>query len=51
MSSGTLRCPRCGFNLPPLARMCDRCEFEWHDVERIGDDMRLTLRPRRKEGA
>jgi len=20
------------FNLPPLARMCDRCEFEWRDV-------------------
>jgi hypothetical protein len=35
------------FNLPPLARMCDRCEFEWRDVARIGDDLRLTLRPRR----
>jgi diaminohydroxyphosphoribosylaminopyrimidine deaminase/5-amino-6-(5-phosphoribosylamino)uracil reductase len=35
------------FNLPRLARMCDRCEFEWRDVARIGDDLRLTLRPRR----
>ena len=35
------------FNLPPLSRMCDRCEFEWRDVARIGDDLRLTLRPRR----
>ena len=35
------------FNLPPLARMCDRCEFEWRDVARIGDDLRLTLRPRK----
>jgi len=35
------------FNLPLLARMCDRCEFEWRDVARIGDDLRLTLRPRR----
>jgi diaminohydroxyphosphoribosylaminopyrimidine deaminase/5-amino-6-(5-phosphoribosylamino)uracil reductase len=37
------------FNLPRLARMCDRCEFEWRDVARIGDDLRLTLRPRRGE--
>ncbi len=37
------------FNLPPLARMCDRCEFEWREVARIGDDLRLTLRPRRGE--
>ena len=36
------------FNLPPLARMCDRCEFEWRDVARIGDDLRLTLRPKRR---
>jgi diaminohydroxyphosphoribosylaminopyrimidine deaminase/5-amino-6-(5-phosphoribosylamino)uracil reductase len=35
------------FNLPPLARMCDRCEFEWRDVARVGDDLRLTLRPRK----
>jgi len=35
------------FNLPPLSRMCDRCEFEWRDVVRIGDDLRLTLRPKR----
>ncbi len=35
------------FNLPRLERMCDRCEFEWREVARIGDDLRLTLRPRR----
>ncbi len=38
------------FNLPALERMCDRCEFEWRDVERVGDDLRLTLRPRIKGG-
>ncbi len=37
------------FNMPALERMCDRCEFEWHDVDRVGDDLRLTLRPRRNE--
>jgi diaminohydroxyphosphoribosylaminopyrimidine deaminase/5-amino-6-(5-phosphoribosylamino)uracil reductase len=36
------------FNLPTLERMCDRCEFEWRDVARIGDDLRLTLRPRKR---
>jgi diaminohydroxyphosphoribosylaminopyrimidine deaminase/5-amino-6-(5-phosphoribosylamino)uracil reductase len=36
------------FNLPPLSRMCDRCEFEWRDVARIGDDLRLTLRPKKR---
>jgi diaminohydroxyphosphoribosylaminopyrimidine deaminase/5-amino-6-(5-phosphoribosylamino)uracil reductase len=35
------------FHMPPLSRMCDRCEFEWRDVVRIGDDLRLTLRPKR----
>lgn len=35
------------FNLPQLERMCDRCEFEWRGVEHVGDDLRLTLRPRR----
>jgi diaminohydroxyphosphoribosylaminopyrimidine deaminase/5-amino-6-(5-phosphoribosylamino)uracil reductase len=35
------------FKLPHLERMCDRCEFEWRDVARVGDDLRLTLRPRR----
>jgi diaminohydroxyphosphoribosylaminopyrimidine deaminase / 5-amino-6-(5-phosphoribosylamino)uracil reductase len=35
------------FRLPALERMCDRCEFEWRDVARIGADLRLTLRPRR----
>ena len=36
------------FHLPALERMCDRGEFLWHEVERVGDDLRLTLRPRRK---
>jgi len=27
--------------------MCDRCEFEWRGVEHVGDDLRLTLRPKR----
>jgi diaminohydroxyphosphoribosylaminopyrimidine deaminase/5-amino-6-(5-phosphoribosylamino)uracil reductase len=35
------------FNLPQLERMCDRCEFEWRDVQRVGDDLRLTLRPKK----
>ena len=35
------------FNLPQLERMCDRCEFEWRGVEHVGDDLRLTLRPKR----
>jgi hypothetical protein len=30
--------------------MCDRCEFEWRDVARIGDDLRLTLRPKKRGG-
>lgn len=34
------------FHLPELERMCDRREFEWRDVRRVGDDLRLTLRPR-----
>jgi diaminohydroxyphosphoribosylaminopyrimidine deaminase/5-amino-6-(5-phosphoribosylamino)uracil reductase len=38
------------FNMPALERMCDRCEFEWRDVDRVGADLRLTLRPRRREG-
>jgi diaminohydroxyphosphoribosylaminopyrimidine deaminase/5-amino-6-(5-phosphoribosylamino)uracil reductase len=38
------------FNLPPLSRMCDRCEFEWRDVARIGGDLRLTLRPKKRGG-
>jgi len=37
------------FTLPAIERMCDRSEFEWRDVERVGDDLRLTLRPRRRE--
>jgi len=37
------------FNMPVLERMSDRREFEWRVVERIGDDLRLTLRPRRRE--
>jgi diaminohydroxyphosphoribosylaminopyrimidine deaminase/5-amino-6-(5-phosphoribosylamino)uracil reductase len=38
------------FNMPALERMCDRCEFEWRDVNRVGNDLRLTLRPLRREG-
>ena len=38
------------FNMPALERMSDRCEFEWREVDRVGDDLRLTLRPRRREG-
>jgi diaminohydroxyphosphoribosylaminopyrimidine deaminase/5-amino-6-(5-phosphoribosylamino)uracil reductase len=38
------------FKLPALERMCDRCEFEWRDVERVGEDLRLTLRPRAPGG-
>jgi diaminohydroxyphosphoribosylaminopyrimidine deaminase/5-amino-6-(5-phosphoribosylamino)uracil reductase len=34
------------FRMPALERMCDRCEFAWRDVERVGDDLRLTLRPK-----
>jgi len=37
------------FNMPALERMCDRCEFTWREVDRVGDDLRLTLRPRRRE--
>jgi diaminohydroxyphosphoribosylaminopyrimidine deaminase/5-amino-6-(5-phosphoribosylamino)uracil reductase len=37
------------FNMPSLEHMCDRREFEWRAVERIGDDLRLTLRPRHRE--
>jgi diaminohydroxyphosphoribosylaminopyrimidine deaminase/5-amino-6-(5-phosphoribosylamino)uracil reductase len=37
------------FNIPALERMSDRCELEWREVERVGDDLRLTLRPRRRE--
>jgi diaminohydroxyphosphoribosylaminopyrimidine deaminase/5-amino-6-(5-phosphoribosylamino)uracil reductase len=38
------------FQMPELERMCDRCEFEFREVGRVGDDLRLTLRPRRHEG-
>jgi diaminohydroxyphosphoribosylaminopyrimidine deaminase/5-amino-6-(5-phosphoribosylamino)uracil reductase len=39
------------FHIPALERMCDRREFQWHDVERVGEDLRLTLRPQRKGSA
>ena len=35
------------FNLPPLASLEDKARLAWHDVRRIGDDLRLTLRPAR----
>ena len=34
----------------PLRALGERCEFVWRDVRRIGDDLRLTLRPRRGRG-
>jgi diaminohydroxyphosphoribosylaminopyrimidine deaminase/5-amino-6-(5-phosphoribosylamino)uracil reductase len=36
-------------NLPLLERMNGRPEFDWHDVRRVGRDLRLTLRPRPPE--
>jgi diaminohydroxyphosphoribosylaminopyrimidine deaminase/5-amino-6-(5-phosphoribosylamino)uracil reductase len=35
--------------LPLLERMSGRPEFDWHDVRRVGRDLRLTLRPRPPE--
>jgi diaminohydroxyphosphoribosylaminopyrimidine deaminase/5-amino-6-(5-phosphoribosylamino)uracil reductase len=31
--------------LPPLQSLSMRNDLEWHDVRRIGGDLRLTLRP------
>ena len=33
------------FRLPPLERMTDRYDFLVHDADRIGDDLRVVLRP------
>lgn len=33
------------FRLPPLERMTDRYDFRVHDADRIGDDLRVVLRP------
>jgi len=33
------------FRLPPLERMTDRYDFRIHDADRIGDDLRVVLRP------
>jgi diaminohydroxyphosphoribosylaminopyrimidine deaminase/5-amino-6-(5-phosphoribosylamino)uracil reductase len=38
---------RGSFELPPLQSLAMRSDFEWHDVRRIGSDLRLTLRPQR----
>lgn len=35
--------------LPLLERMSGRPEFDWHDVRRVGRDLRLTMRPRPPE--
>ncbi|HEY1075366.1 MAG TPA: bifunctional diaminohydroxyphosphoribosylaminopyrimidine deaminase/5-amino-6-(5-phosphoribosylamino)uracil reductase RibD [Fontimonas sp.] len=32
--------------LPGLERLSERIVLEWQDVRRVGDDLRLTLRPR-----
>lgn len=32
------------FHLPPLTRLQDAPAFRWHDVQRIGDDVRLIAR-------
>lgn len=37
------------FRLPPLERMTDRYDFRVHDVDRIGDDLRVVLRPQGAE--
>jgi diaminohydroxyphosphoribosylaminopyrimidine deaminase/5-amino-6-(5-phosphoribosylamino)uracil reductase len=38
------------FRLPVVERMADRYEFRTRDVARIGDDLRVVLRPQRAEG-
>jgi diaminohydroxyphosphoribosylaminopyrimidine deaminase/5-amino-6-(5-phosphoribosylamino)uracil reductase len=37
------------FRLPPLERMTDRYDFRVHDADRIGDDLRVVLRPQGAE--
>ncbi len=32
--------------LPGIGSMADRLDWRWHEVRRIGDDLRLTLRPK-----
>jgi diaminohydroxyphosphoribosylaminopyrimidine deaminase/5-amino-6-(5-phosphoribosylamino)uracil reductase len=32
--------------LPPLQTLAMRSDLDWHDVRRVGGDLRLTLRPR-----
>jgi len=36
--------------LPPLQSLSMRSDLEWHDVRRIGSDLRLTLRPLENKG-
>ncbi len=35
------------FSLPGLEKMQDRIELEWVDVRQVGNDLRLTVRPKR----
>jgi diaminohydroxyphosphoribosylaminopyrimidine deaminase/5-amino-6-(5-phosphoribosylamino)uracil reductase len=37
---------RAMLTLPALERMSDRREYRWVDVRNVGEDLRLTLRPR-----
>jgi diaminohydroxyphosphoribosylaminopyrimidine deaminase/5-amino-6-(5-phosphoribosylamino)uracil reductase len=38
---------RAMLQLPPLARLADRLQFELLATERIDDDLKLVLRPRK----
>jgi hypothetical protein len=37
------------FHLPPLERMADRYEFRVRDLARVGNDLRVVLRPQGAE--
>jgi diaminohydroxyphosphoribosylaminopyrimidine deaminase/5-amino-6-(5-phosphoribosylamino)uracil reductase len=37
------------FRLPPLERMADRYDFRVRDAARVGDDLRVVLRPQRAD--
>jgi diaminohydroxyphosphoribosylaminopyrimidine deaminase/5-amino-6-(5-phosphoribosylamino)uracil reductase len=41
---------RATFDLPPLQSLDMKPEFDFHDVSRVGRDLRLTLRPRLRHG-
>lgn len=36
---------RPGLELPPLAQLSDAQAWRWHAIDRVGDDLRLILRP------